>query len=199
MSGPQPDELVEEATEPEETEPEGTEPDAPEAAGTAAGDTAAGDAAQEPDAATMETELEALIADVEQLSAERDRLRDDAQRVAAEFANFRRQTEKRHTDMAEQAGAGLVERLLPVLDACDSAVQQGATDVEPIRDMFRDLLGREGLQVVDAVDAPFDPNMHEAVMREEGDPDDQRVVEILRSGYVLNGRVVRAAMVKVSG
>ncbi|MGI9604136.1 MAG: nucleotide exchange factor GrpE [Acidimicrobiales bacterium] len=148
---------------------------------------------------SMEAELERLIGDVERLSAERDQHLDEARRLAAEFANFRKQTDKRHAEMAGQAGAGLLERLLPVLDACDSAAQQGADDVVPIRDMFRDFLGNEGLAIVDEIDAPFDPLVHEAVLREEGDPDQQVVTEILRSGYVLNGRVLRAAMVKVRG
>ena len=120
-------------------------------------------------------------------------------RLAADFANFRKQTDKRQAEMAGQAGAGLLERLLPVLDACDSAAQQGADDVVPIRDMFRDFLVREGLEIVDTVGAEFDPNVHEAVLREEGDGETQVVAEVLRSGYVLHGHVLRAAMVKVQG
>lgn len=148
---------------------------------------------------SMEDEVERLISDVERLTAERDKHLDEARRLAADFANFRKQTDKRQADMAGQAGAGLIERLLPVLDACDSATQQGAEDVVPIRDMFRDFLAREGLEIVDAVGAEFDPNMHEAVLREEGDGDTQVVTEVLRTGYVLNGHVLRAAMVKVQG
>ena len=146
-----------------------------------------------------EHEHERLLSDIDRLTAERDKHLDEARRLAADFANFRKQTDKRHADMASQAGAGLVERLLPVLDACDSAAQQGADDVVPIRDMFRDFLASEGLEVVDVVGAEFDPNVHEAVQRQEGDADHQVVTEILRTGYVLNGHVLRAAMVTVQG
>lgn len=148
---------------------------------------------------SLEDELERLISDVERLTAERDKHLDEARRLAADFANFRKQTDKRQAEMAGQAGAGLLERLLPVLDACDSAAQQGADDVVPIRDMFRDFLVREGLEIVDTVGAEFDPNVHEAVLREEGDGETQVVAEVLRSGYVLHGHVLRAAMVKVQG
>ncbi len=169
----------------------------PVADGESAHDDQPGDA---PSSGTMEAELEHLVGDIERITAERDKLLDDAQRLAAEFANFRKQTDKRQVDMAGQAGAGLIERLLPVLDACDSATHQGAEDVAPIREMFRDFLGREGLDVVDGVGVAFDPTVHEAVLREDGDEgDDQVVTEVLRSGYVLNGHVLRAAMVKVRG
>ncbi|MDH5237978.1 MAG: nucleotide exchange factor GrpE [Acidimicrobiia bacterium] len=177
--------------------PPGVEDPVPVVDGESAHDDQPGDA---PSGGTMEAELEHLVGDIERITAERDKLLDDAQRLAAEFANFRKQTDKRQVDMAGQAGAGLIERLLPVLDACDSATHQGAEDVAPIREMFRDFLAREGLDVVDGVGVAFDPTVHEAVLREDGDEgDDQVVTEVLRSGYVLNGHVLRAAMVKVRG
>lgn len=130
--------------------------------------------------------------------AERDGYLDDLRRVSAEFANFRKQVDKRNADVRAHAAAGLAEALLPVLDACDAAVTQGAADVEPIRAALLEALRREGLEVEDPSDDPFDPERHEAVLSEEGDGE-AVVAEVLRTGYAWKGRVLRPAMVKVRG
>ena len=73
--------------------------------------------------------------------------------------------------------------------------------MEPIAGQLRGELERAGLEVIDEIDAPFDPNRHEAAMSEPGDEgqDGPVVAQILRTGYAWNGRVLRAAMVKVKG
>ena len=145
--------------------------------------------------------VEDLVAALEAVTAERDQHLADLQRVSAEFQNFRKQTEKRNSDFAAQAGSRVAEALLPVLDACDAAAQQGVEGVEPIADQLRGELERAGLQVIAEVDAPFNPNLHEAAMSEPGDDDQDGLVvaQVLRTGYAWNGRVLRAAMVKVKG
>ena len=145
--------------------------------------------------------VEDLVGTLETVTAERDDYLDRWQRLSAEFANFRKQTEKRNADFAAQAGSKVAEALLPVLDACDAAAQQGVEGVEPIAGQLRGELERAGLQVIDEVDAAFDPNLHEAAMSEPGDDDQDGpvVAQILRTGYAWNGRVLRAAMVKVKG
>ncbi len=131
--------------------------------------------------------------------AERDSFLDDLQRVSAEFANYRRQTERRVEEAAERKLINLVEKLLPALDALDSAVEQGALDVEPVRVVLLNALEKEGLERLQPLGEEFDPNWHDAVMREDGDGDVIEVVEVLRAGYGWRGQVVRAAMVKVRG
>ena len=87
-----------------------------------------------------------------------------------------------------------------MLDACDAAAQQGVEGVEPIAGQLRGELERAGLQVIAEVDAPFDPNLHEAAMSEPGD--DGRTARSSPGsahGIRLEGRVLRAAMVKVKG
>jgi len=142
--------------------------------------------------------VEVLIDDLDKVTAERDGHLDDLRRVSAEFANFRKQVDRRNSDVVQQAAAGLVVKLLPVLDACDAALDQGATDVEPIRMAMLETLKKEGLEPLDVLGAPFDPESHEAVLTEEGDGEPV-VTEVLRTGYALRGRVVRPAMVKVRG
>ena len=105
--------------------------------------------------------------------------------------------DKRQIEVIEQAGAALAERLLPVLDACDGALSHGSADVEPIYNMLIATLEKSGLSVLRPLGEPFDPNRHEAVIHEEGDGDGPHVAEVLRTGYVWNGRVLRPALVKV--
>ena len=135
------------------------------------------------------------------LEGERDSYLGDLQRVSAEFANFRKQAEKRSIEVAAVARGALAERLLPVLDACDLAIEHGADAVVPIRSSLVNALEPAGLEVLEPGDQPFDPTLHEAVLHvpaEDGD-DVQVVVEVLRRGYAWSGRVLRPAMVKVRG
>ncbi len=145
--------------------------------------------------------VEELVLTLETVTAERDQHLADLQRVTADFANFRKQTEKRNAEFAAQAGARVAEALLPVLDACDAAAQQGVEGVEPIAAQLHGILQQSGLEIIADEAEPFDPNRHEAAMTEPGDDDQDVAVvaQVLRTGYAWNGRVLRAAMVKVKG
>ena len=134
----------------------------------------------------------------EELIAERDGYLSDLQRVTAEFANYRRKAAERQTETVALAAAGIAEKMLPVLDACEAALAQGADDVVPIRDALFAVLEKEGLVRLDASGGPFDPNCHEAVAHEPGEGE-AVVAEVLRAGYQWNSRVLRPAMVRVRG
>ncbi len=133
-----------------------------------------------------------------EFQAERDDYLNQLQRVQAEFQNYKRRVDSQRQDQREQAAADLVSELLPVLDACDAAIGQGHLDVEPVRAQLVQTLERKGLSQLSESGGEFDPNIHEAVMHEEGDGE-PTVAEVMRTGYLWNGRVVRAAMVKVRG
>lgn len=139
------------------------------------------------------------LIDVAALIAERDDYRDTMLRIKAEFDNHRKRVARDAEDLRARANENLAEKLVLVLDACDAAVGHGATDVEPIAKMLVDLLEAEGLVRLAPVDEPFDPNLHEAVLHEEGDSGEAIVVETLRTGYQWKSRVLRPAMVKVKG
>jgi molecular chaperone GrpE len=153
------------------------------------------------DSTASETALsvEALLDDLDRVTSERDSFLDDSRRIAAEFTNFRRQVEKRNAELLEHANSALVEKLLPTLDACDAALSHGAEDVGPVFATLLGTLEREGLARLDPKGEPFDPNLHEAVIHEEGDVEAPTVAEVLRIGYAWKGRVIRPAMVKVHG
>ena len=140
---------------------------------------------------------------IDALVAERDEFLAAYQRTAADFDNFRKQVQKRITDEVTRTQGAFVERLLPVLDAIDAARAQGSEHVDAVAGQLYGFLEKEGLERVDPGGEEFDPNVAEAVVHEPGDPADQHeapvVTEVLRTGYLWNGRVIRAAMVKVAG
>ena len=135
------------------------------------------------------------------VQAERDEYLDALQRLKAEFDNHKRRNAEQAVQQREQAAASLVEKLLPVLDACEAALVHDAEAVRPVSDQLLEALGASGLAVVSPTGELFDPEEHEAVMHEEGDgaEDGPVVAEVLRTGYSWNGRVLRPAMVKVRG
>ena len=154
------------------------------------------------------SELEADLARLSQVQSERDEYLDTLRRVQAEFENYRKRVIKEQTALVDRATEGLVEQLLPVLDSFELALKNfdaaGSEDTESVRKgvelVYAELLGvleKAGLSRVEAEGKPFDPNVHEAVMQEEGDGEPV-VTDVLRTGYTLKGRVLRPAMVKVS-
>lgn len=155
------------------------------------------DAAPEPDDATLvdgATESEET-----RLTRERDEFKDIALRLQADFENFRKRSASVISDEVDRATGRLVEAMLPVLDACEAAVAHGVDGVEQVWSALLGALQREGLEALDLEGAPFDPELADAVLREEGDGSEPIVAEVLRTGYRWKGRVLRAAMVKVKG
>ena len=154
------------------------------------------------------SELEADLARLSQVQSERDEYLDTLRRVQAEFENYRKRVIKEQTALVDRATSGLVEQLLPVLDSFELALKNldsaGSDDIESVRKgvelVYAELLGvleKAGLSRIEAEGKPFDPNVHEAVMQEDGDGEPV-VTDVLRTGYTLKGRVLRPAMVKVS-
>ncbi len=175
--------------------PEGTEAADASAAPTPKGGAGADGSAEPPG------DVEGLIADLERASRERDEFLEALRRTQADFENYRKRVMKQQADDVARAAESLVEKLLPVLDACDGAVRHGAAEVEPIYAALLGALEKEGLGRLDPGGEPFDPNLHDAVMHEPAvDGDETTIVsDVMRPGYSWKGRVVRPAMVKVRG
>ena len=168
-----------------------------------AGDPAAADATggEAPSVDRSGASVEELIADLEQATAERNEYLEALRRTQADFENYRKRVTKQSADDAARGAETLVDRLLPVLDACDAAVHHGATEVEPIYAALLGTLEKEGLERIDPQGEPFDPHRHEAVMHEPAADDDHGSVvsDVMRPGYQWQSRVLRPAMVKVRG
>jgi molecular chaperone GrpE len=155
-----------------------------------------------------EVVVEAPVDELAEARAQAAQYLDDLRRLKAEFENYRKRMLKEQTSMAESAAAALVEQLLPVLDDFELALiaadrtkdyESLVRGVELVFSKLAEVLQRQGLRKIEAHNAPFDPELHEAVMQDEEGPDDGKptVAEVFRTGYTLNGRVVRPSMVKV--
>jgi molecular chaperone GrpE len=156
-------------------------------------------APEEPTApAETDVSVEALVADLERVAAERDELLDKYQRAQADFENTRKQVQRRAEEQVQREVSALVEHLLPVLDACDGALAHGAVEVEPIATALLLTLEKQGLVRIDPLGQAFDPTEADAVVHEPGDGGEHVVAEVLRPGYSWRGRVLRPAMVKVT-
>ena len=153
--------------------------------------------------AEMSSEELSVEALVEQLTKERDEFKDMALRVQAEFENYRKRSATQLIDESDRNAGRIVEGLLATLDACEAAFTHGVAGVEPIFGSLLTALQKQGLEILNLVDTVFDPSVADAVVHEAADDEsgasETRVVEVLRTGYLWKGRVLRAAMVKVKG
>ncbi len=145
--------------------------------------------------------------ELEKLQAEIDRQKDAFLRLNAEFQNFKKRTEKEKSDIYKFANEKVFLDLLEVMDNVERAMSALETEEEnpffggirQIKKSFQDIFNKYGLERIDAVGAPFDPELHHAVMTEDAeDTESEHVIEELQKGYTLNGKVIRHAMVKVA-
>ena len=151
--------------------------------------------------AVEEVEL-AVEHDVEALLTERDSFREIAQRLQAEFENYRKRVAAQTTDDINRATGRIAESLLPVLDACEAAFVAHPAEIEPLFNLLLTELKKQGLEALDLSGQTFDPAKADAVIHEEGEGDGSGnpvVSDVLRTGYTWKGRVLRPAMVKVRG
>lgn len=133
---------------------------------------------------------------------------DNWRRAAADMANYKKRSEKDAGEMTRFANSVLIARLLPVLDDFERAIQtipdnlRGLTWIDGIMLISRKMaavLELEGLKPIEALNKPFDPNIHEAVIHEETDQHEEgTVIAELQKGYRLGDRVLRPTMVKVA-
>jgi molecular chaperone GrpE len=159
----------------------------------------------EDDARSRE-ELTAALAEVER---ERDEYLDALRRAQAEFANYRKRAMREGAEQRQQGIVEVLGRLADVVDDFELAVlaAESAQDVQSLRKGVEmvygklvDVLRSLGLERIGEEGIPFDPEKHDAVQKESGEEpieDDPVVVEVLRPGYAVGDRVIRAAMVKV--
>jgi molecular chaperone GrpE len=169
------------------------------------------DAAADPPATTDPSEAPeapdtAEAPEMAALRRERDEQYDRLLRKTAEFDNYRKRIERERREQAELAVADLLLELLPVLDDFERALTVESGDaaayrrgVELIHAKLIDVLRKQGVQPIEALGADFDPHAHQAVAHEVSPAHrDGEVIEELRRGYRLGGRLLRPAMVKVA-
>jgi molecular chaperone GrpE len=154
----------------------------------------------------VEEKTAGSAAELAEAKAKADEYLQHLQRLQAEFDNYRKRVIREQTSTLEFAAEPVMRRLLEVLDEFELALLHAHEDVD--RDRFlkgielvyaklMDALKSEGLQRIDAEGAPFDPNLHEALMQTGDGSGEPHVAEVFRPGYTLKGRVLRPAGVRV--
>ncbi|MEX0588092.1 MAG: nucleotide exchange factor GrpE [Cyanobium sp.] len=169
-----------------------------------------GDAdASEPNDSQPAERAAQLEAELASLKAEHEALNGQYMRLAADFDNFRKRQSRDSEDLRLQITCSTLGEILPVVDNFDRARQQLSPQHEEAQTLHRsyqglykqlvDVFKQLGVSPMRVEGEPFDPSLHEAVLREpsEAHPEDV-VIEELQRGYHLNGRVLRHALVKVS-
>lgn len=153
--------------------------------------------------------LTQLATEVEALKSQLDERTSQYMRIAADFENFRKRTSREKTDLEQRVKRETLGELLPVIDSFDRArshIKPQTDQEENIHNSYQgvykqlvDCLKRIGVAPMRSKGQPFDPNLHEAVMREPTNEfEEGMVVEELVSGYLLGEQVLRHAMVKVA-
>ena len=152
------------------------------------------------------------ILHLEEIAAERDRLEQEnsdlnqrALRLAAEFDNFRKRTERERSEYLKYGAEAAVKALLPILDDFERALQVETAEseysrgVNLIHQRMSEALAKLGLEAIDAEGQPFDPNLHHAIDRVESDEvEEDTVAGVYQRGYTFKGRLLRAAVVRVA-
>ena len=153
--------------------------------------------------------LQELESQLAALQTEHEALRSQYMRIAADFDNFRKRQSRDQEDLRLQIACTTLSEILPVVDNFDRARQQLNPQSEEAQTLHRsyqglykqlvDVFKQLGVAPMRVEGEPFDPNLHEAVMRQPSQehPEDV-VIEELQRGYQLHGKVLRHALVKVS-
>ena len=152
------------------------------------------------DAQTEEVQTEGTIeewkAALELAVKQRDEYLDSLRRVQADFQNFKRRNSTARSDGYEEGAREVVAAMLPVIDNLERAIDAAVKSGDEGSPMLESA-GRFGLAEIPAEGCEFDPEVHNAVMREQtGEPG--KVIEVFQKGYKVKERVIRYAMVKVS-
>lgn len=162
------------------------------------------------DEVTNEEETEATDNTAQELARvtqEKDEIYQRLLRTQAEFDNFKKRTQKEKEADRKYKAQDFVTELLPAIDNFERAMNVEVTDANKglldglsmVYRQLKDALVSQGVEEIETVGKPFDPNLHQAVMQVEDDEmESNTVVEELQKGYVLKDRVIRPAMVKVN-
>lgn len=147
-------------------------------------------------------ELKALLKAEKEKS---DEYFEHLKRNMAEFDNFKKRISKEKDMMYNTVFASIVAEILPILDNFEKALNADTTDeaykegMVMIYNQLIDSLYNQGVEEIDALNKPFDPNFHEAVMHvEDENYGEKEVVEVFRKGYKIGDKIIRHAMVKVA-
>lgn len=153
-------------------------------------------------------ESTALRDELEKQQEENKKYRDLYLRSLAEIDNLKKRSAREKEEYSKYAVTPLIKKLLPVMDDLERALTQFNSSkdlealskgVEMIARKFWEVMNSEGVEQVEAMGKPFDPEYHQPLLVEESDEHPENtIIEELQTGYTLHGRVIRPSLVKVS-
>jgi molecular chaperone GrpE len=153
-------------------------------------------------------ENEALREEISALQQQSEEYLDGWQRERAEFANYKKRTDRERQQLQHNISGNIIRKYLEILDDLERALQnkptddEGATWAEGIELVYRKFLTAleaEGVVPMKVASQQFNPNLHEAISQEPNDDfESGQVIEVVRSGYMLGDRVLRPASVRVA-
>jgi len=162
------------------------------------------------DESGLSGDADPIVDDAERLRAELAAFQERHLRLQAEFENYRKRQQRDRVELNRQAKERVLGELPGIVDnleralrhagAADAAPETLAQGVELVCKQLQEVLTRFGAEPISALGAIFDPRLHEAMARVEtaGDPPDGTVIEEYRRGYLLDGKVLRPALVAVA-
>ena len=143
--------------------------------------------------------------DLKKCQAELDDTTDRLKRIMAEFENYKKRSSKERENLYGSIIADIVEKMLPVLDNLEKAVEAKTKDdnykagVELVLKQYQDVLTSFGVKKIETVGQTFDPEIHEAVSSVQDDKyGEKEIVQEYRTGYMVGNKVIRHAMVVVA-
>jgi molecular chaperone GrpE len=154
---------------------------------------------------TPEAQVEELTAERDRLAAENRELQDRVLRRQADYENLRRRVERERSEFTQYAAMELVRDLLPVLDDFERALRVETADKEYVKGIelkynrFFETLKKLGLEPIETAGKPFDPNVHQAIDKVESeDAEDNTILHEHQRGYNFKGKLLRPSMVRVA-
>ncbi|MCF7862134.1 nucleotide exchange factor GrpE [Candidatus Woesearchaeota archaeon] len=145
----------------------------------------------------LKKSMDDCIKEMKKIKEDSEKYKNIAQRLQAEHENYLKRTEKEKLRISEDAVGSFICRLLPVLDSFQQAIKSSEDEgLRLIYQQFEKVLTESGLEEIKCVHEPFNPYMHEALMKEVSD-EDNIVLDELQKGYKIGERVIRHSKVKV--
>jgi len=152
--------------------------------------------------------IEALQASLGEMTTKAEEYLDGWQRARAEFANYKKRVLRENADIRQVARGEVIKLYLDIADDLGRALQEKPEDgeegiwadgIEIIFQKLRSRLESEGITPMNPLGEEFDPNIHEALMKEESDEyESGQIIEVMQEGYWIGEKVLRPALVRVA-
>lgn len=155
-----------------------------------------------------EKSIEELKSQLKETAKKADENLDGWQRSIAEFANFKKRMERDRLQNQIDSSSSIIKKVLPVLDDLDRALSNSPVDdngaewakgIALVQRKLVTILENENVKPIDAENAIFNPNIHEAIAMEESETHESgQIIEVLQQGYMIGERVLRPTLVRVA-